>query len=283
MVVKLNVPQLVPDEDAFIDSVVEQRTVEPNKTYFNNYSDNWKLRVSEYLDNLGNPENIVDSTITAISDKNRFINLYGSKVDSCIQKPIIDSLRERKLQFCPSCGEDGTPNTLDHYLPKKPYPEYSILSKNLFPMCDICQGEKGVKTVDDNGNKIFIHPYYDSFVENQIIELEISEPYQSPINFIIKATSSLTAGQQSLVNRHITELNLHQRYSVYFKCQYTRLLKLVSGIRERNSNVIDSIANFHDMEQMKATNSWGHIFYAGVLADNDLLEYLETGELPDFL
>jgi hypothetical protein len=283
MVVKLNIPQLVPDEDAFIDSVVEQRTVEPNKTYFNNYAGNWKLRVSEYLDNLGNPENIIDSTITTISDKNRFINLYGSKDDNYIQKPIIDSLRERELQFCPSCGEDGTPNTLDHYLPKKPYPEFSILSKNLFPMCDICQGEKGVKTVDDNGDKIFIHPYYDGFAENQIIELKISVPYQSPTNFKIEAVSGLSIDQQSLVNRHITELNLQQRYSKYFKNQYMRLLKLVSGIRGRNANVKDSIINFHDMEQMKATNSWGHIFYAGVLADNDLLEYLETGKLPDFL
>ena len=283
MVVKLKTPTLVPDENVYIDDVVAQRTVNPNKDYFNNYSDNWKFRVNEYLDNFGNPENIHDSQITVKEDKNRFINLYGSSDDNSVQKPIIDKLRERKLDFCPSCGEDGTPNTLDHYLPKKPYPEYSILSKNLFPMCDICQGKKGVKTLNDDGNKIFIHPYFDDFVDNQIIELVISPPYNAPINFEIAAYSNLTIKEQNLVNRHITELNMHERYSIYFKNQYMRLLKIVSKLRDKDANVIDAINNYHDMELMKSTNTWGHIFYSGVLANKDLLNYLTNENLPDFI
>ncbi len=283
MVVKLKIPTLVSNENAYIDDIVAQRTREPNKTYFSKYSDNWKLRIKEYLDNLGDPTSIDDSIITATEDKNKFINLYSSKNNKSVQKPVIDKLRERKLQFCPSCGEDGTPNTLDHYLPKIPFPEYSIFSKNLFPMCDICQGEKGVKTLNGNGEKIFIHPYFDDFADNQIIKLLISPPYKSPINFKITAYSNLTVEQQDLVNRHITELNMHKRYSTYFKGEYMRLLKLISGIRDKDGNVIDTINNFHDMALTKSTNTWGHIFYSGVLANKNLLHYLANENLPPYI
>ncbi len=266
-------PNLVPDEIEYIDNVVAQRTANPNKTYFRDYSNSWKVRVREYLDNFGNPENINDSLITSVAEKNKFINLYESDKKNFIHVPIIDELRNRELQFCPSCGEDGTPNTLDHYLPKRPFPEYSILSRNLFPMCDICQGEKKANTLSNDGEKLFIHPYYDDFITNQIIELVVSPPYNAPTNFRVKAKSSLSQSQRKLVNHHIDELNLHKRYSKFLKDEYIRLLKLVVRMRGKGFDILAQIQSFHDMAEMKSVNTWGQIFYSGVLANDDLLNY----------
>jgi hypothetical protein len=283
MVVKLNMPNLVPDEIEYIDNVVAQRTVNPNKTYFSDYSSRWKARVREYLDNFGNPENIDDSLIISVAEQNKFINLYESDNENLLHVPIIDELRNRELQFCPSCGEDGTPNTLDHYLPKRSFPEYSILSINLFPMCDICQGKKKANTLSVDGEKLFIHPYYDDFITDQIIELVVSPPYNAPTNFRIEAKSSLSQSQKKLVNHQIEELSLHIRYSKFLKDEYIRLLKLVVIMRRKEFDVLAQIQSFHDMAEMKSINTWSQVFYAGVLSNDDLLHYLISEELPDFL
>lgn len=277
MVLKLEMPNLVEDEEDFIEIVVSQRTREPNKTYFNNYKESWKDRVKEYEDEKGNPERISEST--EVDYKKKYINLFNSKDLSNYQTPIINSLRGRILQLCPACGEDGTPNTLDHYLPKDKYPEYAILSKNLFPMCDICQGKKSVHVLCNDGERIFLHPYYDDFLVNQSVQLEIGEPYSAPEFFILRESSNLHENESRLVGKHIEKLEINSRFSKYFKDQYFRLLKLVINIRENNLCVASQIDSFVMMARMKSINSWEHVFYSGVRGDESLMDYLINGEL----
>ncbi|HFQ5210065.1 TPA: hypothetical protein ACGVAJ_003504 [Vibrio vulnificus] len=279
MVVKLNVPNLINCEYEFIDDVVSERTREPNRTFFLDYKDEWKQRISEYLIEKGNPETINDSTLVA--DKAKFINLYSSKDISKRQTPVISSLRSRDLQFCPACGEDGTPNTLDHYLPKDLYPEYAILTKNLFPMCDICQGKKSTQVLCDAGKRLFLHPYYDEFLVCKSVKLDIGEPFSAPENFTLSAEDSLGDDEVRLVNKHIEKLEIESRYSKYFREQYIRLLKLVSAMRESGLNVTEQIDMFALMAKMKSINSWEHVFYSSVRDNEQLMEFLVNGAIPD--
>jgi hypothetical protein len=275
---KLDIPSLVECEESFIDSVVAQRTVEPNKTYFTDYKNTWKARVNEYTENSGNPEVISDST--EVSNSNKFINLYGTSDDNMHQKAIIDSLRDRELQLCPSCGENGTPNTLDHYLPKNKYPEYAILSKNLFPMCDICQGKKLAFVLDQDERRIFLHPYYDDFLTEQVIELQIDGPFNAPENFNLNVVNSISEELQELILRHLSGIGFQSRYSTYFKNQYFRLLRIVKVMRSSGQDVSAQIDSFALMERFNSVNSWGHIFYSGVISNRDLMDFLINGQIP---
>lgn len=124
-----------------VDDIVEERVNGINSDYFESIREEWKARVQEYIDENGSPRKIQPWPYVT-SHKQKFQNLYKHPQEQSVQKPILDSLRSRELQICPACGEDGTPNTLDHYLPKEAYPEFSITPINLSPMCDICQGKK---------------------------------------------------------------------------------------------------------------------------------------------
>ncbi|WP_419205522.1 hypothetical protein [Photobacterium leiognathi] len=280
MVLKLNTPDLVENEFGFIDKIVSERTIEPNKSYFENYKEKWKDRVFEYEFKNGNPEIILDST--EIEYKKRYINLYGSKDTNKYQTPIINSLRSRELQLCPACGEDGTPNTLDHYLPKDKYPEYAILSKNLFPMCDICQEKKSTKVLCDEGKRIFLHPYYDNFLVKKSVTLNIGKPYNAPECFELSASNLISTEEAILVNKHIKELKIDKRFSKYFKDQYFRLLKLVKKTREDGNDVVQVVNNFVLMSKMKSINSWEHIFYSGVRNNHELMNYLINSDIGTF-
>lgn len=277
MVMRLPSPDL--DHDTFIDTVVEQREKGRNASFFTNVKNEWKQRVQLYLQARGDPSIIKPWTaVTPHSEK--FKNLYLNPSENSIQRPMLDSLRSRELQLCPACGENGTPNTLDHYLPKDSYPEFSITAINLFPMCDICQGHKKTATVDETNQRLFLHPYFDEFLDIQALSLQIGHPYEAPASMTITPHPALEHAQQALVSRHLDHLAVSTRYHRYFKSEYLRLLRLVSNLRNTGQNVTVNLENFRNYARNKSINSWDHIFYDGVLADPTLMQYLCQGQLP---
>lgn len=80
--------------------------------------------------------------------------------------------------------------------------------------------------------------------------------------------------------RHLHELGIDRRYNHFFKSEYIRLLRLVKSIRHKGQNVRTQLDTFCEYALHKSVNSWGHVFYTGVIADAALMSYLETGVLP---
>lgn len=280
MVMRMNLPQA--DQNAFIDDVVQQRQRGVNALFFSNVKADWKVRVQTYLAVSGDPGSIPPWPY-AQTHATKFQNLYENPAENSVQKPVLAALRSRELQLCPACGEDGTPNTLDHYLPKTIYPEFSITAWNLFPMCDICQGEKGTSTVNALNERLFLHPYFDQFLDVQVLQLQIGLPYEAPASMTLTPHPGLDPGQILLVGRHLGNLAIPSRYYRFFKDEYLRLLKLVRKIRDKGQDVTASLELFCENALEKSINSWGHIFYSGVLANPALMDYLRQGELPENL
>ena len=280
MVVRLPCP--TTDDDSYIDSLVCQGQIGADAAFFLTIKDDWKSRVQAYAAAHGNPCLIMPWIEIAVQKKT-LENLYSSQLPvHSVQKPILDSLRIKDLQFCPACGEDGTPNTLDHYLPKSKYPEFSVTPRNLFPMCDVCQGKKGSKTVNGTNQRLFVHPYFDDFTALSVVRLVIGRPFESPKSFSIEPHPALTEEQSALISRHLEELGIAARYDQFFKLEYTRLKKLVSRARVKGQDVRERVATFHEYALDKSINSWGAIFFQGVLDDEDLLAFLEHGQLPPY-
>ncbi|MGE6688945.1 hypothetical protein ACQKFE_13265 [Stutzerimonas stutzeri] len=282
MVIRLERPQLELDDIELVDRVVGERQNGRNREFFQIIHLQWRERVARYVAAGGNPEQIERwTTVTEKTVGNSFRNLYLSPQADSIQKPILDKLRERTLNLCPACGEDGTPNTLDHYLPKEYYPEFSVTTANLFPMCDICQGKKRSLTLSEEGERLFIHPYFDHFLDLQLIVLCIGGPFNAPSCFTLAPSEDLPSDIHALVARHLVHLDIEARYSHFFRDSYLQLLRLVRRIRSKGLDVLSQIELFRDMELDKSVNSWRHVFYDGVLRNTDLMAYLEVeADLP---
>jgi hypothetical protein len=52
--------------------------------------------------------------------------------------------------------------TLDHYLPRAAYPEFSVLPLNLVPACRDCNHAKGERYRGEDGGGAYLHPYLDA-------------------------------------------------------------------------------------------------------------------------
>lgn len=149
-------------------------------------------------------------------------------------------------------------------------------------MCDACQRVKGVKTGSAQYPRFFLHPYFDIFIAEQVLSLEIEPPYETP-TFRMFACLHFTVEQNNLVQSHVRELNIEQRYAHFFRSQHRRLLRLVGGMRASGQSVVNGLAAFRLSFDISSKNSWDHVFYSSVLSNFDLIEYLEVGELPGYL
>lgn len=218
----------------------------------------------------------------AESKKSTFLNLYRSPAEHSTQGEMLKGLRNHNLNLCPSCGQAGQPNTLDHYLPKDDYPHFCVTPLNLFPMCSTCQTKKGTSTGDNEQPRFFIHPYFDLFVAERVIEVKIEPPFDAP-SFKLRPDSNLVSSNLALVKSHIRELELEQRYAHFFREQYIRLLKLVSQMRSNDIDVEVMLNSCRIVESDPCKNSWMHIFYACVTTNTELLVHLKNGQLPEYI
>jgi hypothetical protein len=158
----------------------------------------------------------------------------------------------------------------------------SVLLRITCFLCATLQKEKGIKTGDHIDPRFFLHPYFDVFIAEQVLQLTIHPPYTAP-SFELRAAPGLTPAQERLVARHVRELAIVPRYSRFFREQFRRLLRLISKMRESGQDVRSSLELFKTNAEASTLNSWEHVFYDAVLSNEDFLDFLENDQLPELL
>jgi len=278
VVMRLDVPAACSLQ--MVDDVVAERQGGKNAGFFAGIAPDWRDRVQAYIDAEGSPD-LVPTWPDIAHKKNSFLNLYLSPKEGSVQGGLLSAMRDHELSLCPACGEAGAPNTLDHYLPKGKYPHFCVTPHNLFPMCDACQTNKKEKTGDAANPRFFLHPYFDVFIADQVLELSIEPPFDAP-TFDLSAVAGLTAPQAALVDRHLQELGIVPRYGRFFRNQHQRLLRLVLNLRAADLDVEENLIIFRENSAHPTRNAWEHVFYDAVLANADMMAYLIGGDLPAY-
>ncbi|WP_394497135.1 HNH endonuclease [Shewanella sp. ENK2] len=218
-----------------VNSMVNTVNKEPNlrKPLLNNLSASVCLRYNEYNDKFD------EKNIIFVSDSNRdnaeseaLIYLYegNSKTVSTLKSQIKTIQEEHLKQICPSCGLLPA-NTIDHYIPKELYPEFSIFSKNLIWMCGTCNGKKAQywKELTYRG---IINFYIDDIPSFNFIGCDISNN-----NGILKATYFLK--NYKLTNHpnivmHFDKLKILNIYKEHIP---TKLGEIVADLRSYKGKI----------------------------------------------
>ncbi|MFQ2351224.1 hypothetical protein ACK32X_11860 [Aeromonas dhakensis] len=204
--------------------------------------------------------------------KANLIGLYKSEAGSDLHTKLSEMRRKNKLRVCPSCGEDGAPGTLDHYLPKEVFPELSICFQNLTPMCDQCQGKKGTSYKNSTGGKRFFHPYYDD-INDCFFHIKISPPYEAPIKFELQIVRCEPKQIKTLIS-HVIGVGLQERIEEYCESMHEGLIDVFLE-NPSSTSTVDRVKDFYALESKKSPNAWGAIYYKSVLNTPELLEYLD--------
>ena len=133
---------------------------------------------------------------------------------------------------CPYCGI-SEPNTSDHYLPQKYYPEFSIFLLNLIPCCSKCNGHKLNRIVKD-GERLFLNCYWDPFDDHKFIssELRYNDDEKLIYSFRIIQPQDCPDYLYTIAKHHITKLKLIDRYMTIASEACSKILRQIA----RNSS-----------------------------------------------
>lgn len=126
----------------------------------------YKLRLKSKQLYLEEPNNIHnedgDDKEVIKKRKKRLKNLYTDKMLVLKEiRPFYGKILTSS-RVCPYCGARQT-TTVDHFLSKNNYPNYSVTPLNLLPCCSDCNKNKSDNDEDISSlSEVFFHPYEES-------------------------------------------------------------------------------------------------------------------------
>jgi len=238
------------------------------QTNIYNNIENFKLRSSIY-NTLGNSSKFYEMSIDMLEDGFTYENmifLYEKLRDSIHARPYYNFILGLSTT-CPYCNEQQSAS-LDHYLPKRYYPMYSIDPRNLIPSCTDCNSLKKDKK-QTFGNETF-HPYYDDVGEERWLYCTAEETTEGiAFNFNVQKPLDLTDEQFNKIESHFKTLKLNEMYSILASKEiHSRILKLkelheLGGYQSVKDDFNDSFRSNYDIEK----NSWKTALYDSLRND----------------
>jgi 5-methylcytosine-specific restriction endonuclease McrA len=226
----------------------------------------WANAYTAYRLHGGNPWAVSPTTFMPdVSDAQKA--LYDTRKGT----PRLRRIRETPgLLSCPMCGSPTT-GSLDHYLPRNAYPEFSIMTSNLVPACSHCNsGVKG-NTYRGTTPERFIHPYFDAFTNVPLWQVELILPYTAA-TFRAVPAPNLSAQHRTLVTFHLANV-LGSQFLLWAQSKWATTPQLV---RNAVGGAVGAITVLQVVEALTSRlrddiattgkNSWFSAFFRGLLA-----------------
>lgn len=244
----LTIPNRFSEND--LKQIISEKR-QPHKPTLLNKTDFLIQKYSEF-------QRVIDSErispVTIPKDEaEAFLSLYNSKTHTAqeVCNFILSSYETLLIGDCLYCGI-GKSDELDHFLPKESFPYYSILEKNLIPICSKCNKIKGEEI--PGFQKDYIHIYYDILPKIEYLKCKISISKNIPIvDFQINFLQSDSITER--ISKHYEALNLFKRFKSEASQYILRLksLKLKYG----DKSVFDKISSdLLNTEEFYGINHW---------------------------
>lgn len=189
---------------------------------------------------------------------------------------INEFRRNTRSGFCYMCGALNA-GTLDHFLPKDLYPEFSFFSKNLIPSCD-CNSKKKIDLSS------VLNPHFYEECDSELYSLDIVITSTSPkINFEYKILVNNNIPKiQSIVDNHLkNHLLKYSDISNYMRNHIMMILMNpidAFAIKRKinRAEIYDRVQDQVDITKFlaKSDNRWDVILYKGFLK-TDLIDFIE--------
>lgn len=230
-----------------------------------------KVRYDEYDTHANHLENLTMSTITGVN-ADALIKCYTSKTNE--MSILRDELLYPDIEdfdACPFCGI-GEPTTLDHYLPKEEFPEFSVLAKNLIPICGVCNSNYKGSIWIENGKRLFIHTYYDIIPDEYFLNALITVTNKVAIEFlpISVANEPYFSG---LFDNHFKKLALKKRYRIKAASEISRKRRSLERLYVRGGTARDVASSLlseaSELEVEYSKNHWKPVLYKALSASVD--------------
>ncbi|KLV19209.1 HNH endonuclease signature motif containing protein [Bacillus altitudinis] len=226
--------------------------------------DNFKSRSETYVE-LANGKKLfqIDG---AENDSFTYPNmtfLYSKLRDSQHSRPYYDYILGTSL-LCPYCGVQSS-NTLDHYLPKKHYPMYSVDPVNLLPCCSDCNSKK-LEHKQLEGLETF-HPYFDTLGHEKFLFAELANKDDNlAFKYYVSKPDTFSDDEFIKMENLFNLLELDNFYSVLASGEiHSQIYQLKELYRIGGDEAVaQSLNDLYVTNLNIGVNSWKTALYEGV-------------------
>lgn len=215
-----------------------------------------RMMVADNLEELRNHQLIMPERKKAAL---RNLYSYRAKRFKELKMELTTTPKGRINNACPYCQLDMV-GTLDHILPKTPFPEYSAMPWNLIPCCSTCNSKKDDYWLDENNKRCFINFYIDDIPPVQYFFADVSVVNGNiDIKFALRFPVGYDPVLQTRIEKHYKRLDLIKRY---LENSDDVIEELESTIRNyapgvSDTEIIRSINNTCDDKQARyGVNYW---------------------------
>jgi hypothetical protein len=188
-----------------------------------------------------------------------------------------DLLKRISVARCPFCGISES-STLDHYLPKEQYPEFSVFPKNLVPSCAVCNTRKRDRILDEGTNvRMFLHPCYDVIPDMAFLAVRARIEADALImSYRLTRPAGMALQTFQHLQSHFNELDLADRYRrmglEHLGGQHPALRRAY-GLGEGAERVAEKlIEGAEDFEEVSGPNYWLAKLYRALAGNEDFCD-----------
>lgn len=178
---------------------------------------------------------------------------------------------------CPFCGISES-STLDHYLPKEQYPEFSVFPKNLIPSCALCNTRKKDRVLEQGtGVRMFLHPYFDIIPDLEFLAVHTRiEADALVLSYRLKRPAGMALRTFRHLRSHFKELDLADRYRrmslEHLGNQYPAFRRAY-GVAENAGRVAEKLLEVaQDFEEVAGPNFWLAKLYRALASNNEFCD-----------
>lgn len=141
----------------------------------------------------------------------------------------IPLLRSELLGSCPMCGNSAL-GTVEHYLPKTPFPEFSVFSLNLVPSCSSCNQKRGSKHANGVKHQL-LHPIFDEDMLKKLRLVTQFDTSESVLKFEIGFNSQIfTVNEGDRIWAHI---NMCVDLSAFKRATMVQISKTAARVKRK--------------------------------------------------
>lgn len=211
-----------------------------------------------------------------LADHKELLVEYYEQAPAALNRMFVSRRNDHGLLVCPFCGNPIAPDTLDHFMPKDDWPEFSINPNNLVPQCRDCAPTKSSKYFcGDSETAIFLHPMYSDLLSKFKFKIDVSfDEVSEAVSFSLRLLRPDTVNERETakVKKHLRSLNLNQRIQIYCRREFKKWKKMLAV----RSFPIEEALNQRIKERAETERSrdWKTALYKGMLDNQDLMAYL---------
>ena len=226
-------------------------------------------RYQEYLDIAPEFEKIHDTEGISVNFAKMLEYVFDT--DSLFRNTRNRIMAEFRRRYgrCPFCMMSEA-NTLDHYLNKAKFPEFTLFWPNLVPCCGYCNSKK-TESFLKNNKRQFLHYYYDKMPEKPVLLFFYSfDGEERVIHFDVD--KSINGYEYDLFRTQFELLDIGLRLEESLDREIARKFKKFFDLCEKygikmcfqfiNDELKENVSDY-------GVNHYMSAFYRGLLNDKD--------------